>query len=544
MEPPKKPGRFHAFVGRDLPWLVEAQARIHPDKTFLIWDPGDESERRWSYQQFLQDVLIHATWLQRQGLRQHDTIVLHMDNSPTFLLVWYACAFIGALSVTTNTHWSDRELAAAVRASGATSAMTDPKYLDKVATAGPGLRWVALTGDHEQSSAHPCGIDVRLRDLTAPSMEYVPRAPEPLLPLSVQFTSGTTASPKGVVTTHANGLWCARVTSANLLLQDDDIHIVYFPLFHASALTYSILSTLWVGGTVVLLRAFDASRFWECSLRHRCTWANHLLYTLRALEATPAPEHHYFRFWFAVGENNSNVRTRWSVPTIGWFGMTETISYTIVSDRRFLEGPQFGMGLPAPEYEISVRDEGGREIELGQVGRLWIRGIPGVSLFAGYLNDPEATAAAFDPEGWFDTGDNVLALSNGHFLYSSRTADSLKVGGESVSPAEVEFVIRTISRVLDVAVIGQPNRFLGEVPIALVVADTPDEVLKQAIFTVCREHLADFKRPADVIFTEPFPKGFLGKTLKRELRKRFLDGSSVMTGKEQDSEPGTTARGE
>jgi crotonobetaine/carnitine-CoA ligase len=202
--------------------------------------------------------------------------------------------------------------------------------------------------------------------------------------------------------------------------------------------------------------------------------------------------------------------------------MTETIGHAIVSDRRFLEGPEFGMGWPAPEYEISIRRANGHEVDFGEIGRLWIRGIRGISLFAEYLNDSKATASAFDSNGWFDTGDDVIPMADGNIQFSSRAVDTLRVGGESVSPNEIELAIRKLPQVQEVAIVGQPNRFLGEVPIAFVVAQSQNAELKQAIFAICKELLAEFKRPADIVFVDSLPKGLLGKVLKNQLRDQLV----------------------
>jgi len=153
-----------------------------------------------------------------------------------------------------------------------------------------------------------------------------------------------------------------------------------------------------------------------------------------------------------------------------------------------------------------------------EIGRLWIRGIPGVSLFLEYLNNAEATDAAFDSNGWFNTGDEVRLDAGGHIYFISRAMDMLRVGEENVAALEIESIINRVPGVIECAVIGKPDEMLEEVPIAFVVAFEPSAELEARILAYCRDALAKFKHPREIRFIRELPKGLLDKTLKRELR--------------------------
>jgi crotonobetaine/carnitine-CoA ligase len=389
-----------------------------------------------------------------------------------------------------------------------------------VAETGVALRWIGCTDGGETIAAGAYRL-LPFAALRGDPAACPRRAPEPLRPGSVQYTSGTTSRPKGVVWTHANALWSGRTTAAHLHLTADDITLIHLPLFHTNALGYSHMSTLWSGGTIVLTPGFSASRFWDIAARNGCTWASQIGFTLTALLAQPRPEAHHFRF-FASGSGGTICQDNWGIAQISWYGSTETISQNCHSDWRLPEAPG-SMGRAAHEYELSIRDDDGREVGFGERGRLFVRGVRGLSLFVGYLHDEAATATAFDAEGFYDTGDEVTPRADGEIFYASRAKDMLRVGGENVAALEIETVIMGVAGVREVAVVGKPHPLYQEVPVAFVVAKADDRGLVAAIEAHCAEKLSKFKRPWEVRLLDELPKGLLSKVLKKELRAMIAE---------------------
>jgi crotonobetaine/carnitine-CoA ligase len=240
-------------------------------------------------------------------------------------------------------------------------------------------------------------------------------------------------------------------------------------------------------------------------------------FTLQAVSGLPDPPSHRFRTWVCAGDLKA-VSSRWGIRTLGAFGMTEMISQPLSSDLHH-PGPEGAMGRVNPGYRVDLRREDGLPPSAGEVASLWIKGQPGVTIFQGYLHDSQATSEAFDPDGWFCTGDQVIAAPDGHAFYAGRTKDMLKVGAENVAAVEIEQVILEVAGVREAAVVGLPDRMLDEVPVAFVVIQgRPDETLA-AIRARCLERLADFKRPRSLHVVDELPKGLLDKVLKRELRE-------------------------
>ncbi|WP_370309847.1 AMP-binding protein [Sinimarinibacterium flocculans] len=514
---------FHAFTGRNLPWLVDAQAASRGERPYLIWEPFDATGRTWTYAQFAEETRAYAAGLAAMGVAPGTFVLVHMDNCPEFLFLWHACARLGAIAVTTNTHSTADELAYFARHSGATVAVTQPKFASLLTGLPHAFRWIAVAAtDSGRAPDSPPAADlVPLARLRGNPQDAPARPPDPLAPNSVQFTSGTTSRPKGVVWTQGNALWAARTLASILELTAEDRGIVHFPLFHTNALAYSMLSTLWAGASAVLTPRFSASRFWEISVRQRCTWASMSPFPIRALLTQPDPPAHDYRVWTFAGDL-AMVHERWGIRTTGWYGMTETVSACISTEQGFT-GPEGAMGRPRPEYEISVRRDDGSEAGPDEPGRLYVRGVPGLSLFHEYLHDPEATAAAFDDDGWFETGDEVVARPQGELFFVGRTKDMLKVGGENVAAIEIETVIATVPGVVECAVVGKPDDMRDELPVAFVVAERPGAELEAAIRACCEDKLSAFKRPHEIRFIERLPTGLLGKILKKDLRAMLTD---------------------
>lgn len=522
----KKISVTHPFTGRDLPWLLNTRAEVSAEHTFLIWEPFEGESGRWTYREFAHEVASVAAGLVARGISQGDFVLIHLGNCPEFLIAWFACSRVGAVAVTTNTRSSQEELSYFATNSNAVAAITQPALLDLVQNSSTNFKFVACTKT-DLGAAATADVDDHVLEFEAlkGDPDAAPtRSAEPMSCNSVQYTSGTTSRPKGVVWTHANALWGAKIGATLLELTEDDITMVYLPLFHTNALSYSMLSTLWSGGTMVLQPRFSASRYWDVLIRYQCTWAIGIPFIIWALMKQPPPGEHNLRFWGLGASDVGLIDEAWKVKTLGWFGMTETITLCIMADIQW-PNREMAMGLPVPGYEIAVLRDDGSPVDFGESGRLKIRGIPGLSLFLEYLNNREATAESFDEDGWFDTGDLVTPFEDGHIRFDMRDKDVLRVGAENVSPAEIEGVIFAAGGVTEVAVVGKPDKMLEEVPIAYVIPIGPDDNLAERLIASCRESLADFKVPREIIVVDDLPRVTLGKIDKKELRKKLQEES-------------------
>ncbi|AOZ04144.1 ATP-dependent acyl-CoA ligase [Cupriavidus sp. USMAHM13] len=518
MAPPFPHAFVHPFAGCDIRTLIDAQAARRGDHPFLIWEPFEGEGRRWSYAGFATAVRRFAAGLQARGVRPAERVLVHLDNCPESVIAWLGCAYAGAVAVTTNARSSADELAYFASHSGAVGAITQPRFAQLVAAAAPALGWLAVTAT-DSGAAPPAasGPGEPFAAIDADPDGLAVRAHDPMAPFGIQYTSGTTARPKAVLWTHGNALWGARECALHEDLRAEDVHLVHLPLFHTNAQVYSVAAALWVGATVVLQPRFSASRFWPVSLRHRCTWTSVVPFCVRALLTVPRPEHHHYRFWgSAVCEPPTDAH--FGVKTIGWWGMTETITHGTVGSAHLPDAP-LSMGRPANGYTIHVLDGDGRPVAPGATGELYVGGVRGLSLFLEYAGDPAATAAAFRADGLFATGDRVRLGEDGFLYFSDRAKDMLKVGGENVAASEIERVIALVPGVAEVAVVARRHPMLEEVPVAFVIpAAGADAALDERVLAACAGQLADFKRPHEVRLVDSLPRSTLEKVAKAQLR--------------------------
>lgn len=504
---------------KDVYWLLSSQAEKRPDAPFFHWAPFSGQHKTYSYGAFLAEARSLAVGFKARGLKAGDKVLLHANNSPEFLLTWHACAMLGLVVVTTNPRSTIKELAYFVGHSQPRAIITQPEFLVLFEECSDGLAFFACTSTNSGEEADLDGFEgTTFEDLLGDGTTYEHTPVDPLSPLSVQYTSGTTSLPKGVVWTHANAIWGGQTCAAHNQLRDDDVAVVFTPLCHTNAMSWAHFPALWSGSAFVLQPKFSASRFWDVALRYGATWGNCIPFAVQALATQPVPADHTIRFWVVGAANVGPVEQLFRIPFVGAWGMTETIAHGTYTPIQ-LPSPPISMGMPVPELELKVVNGEGGECAAGETGDLKVRGVRGVQLFFEYLNDEEATAKSFDEDGWFDTGDRVTPIEDGHLRFADRAKDMLKVGAENVAASEIEAVISAVDRVIETAVVAKSHPMRTEVPVAYVRAANASEELRSTIMAACEENLSDFKRPVAVEFMDEFPRAELNKVAKQKLRE-------------------------
>ena len=268
-----------------------------------------------------------------RGVGLDDKILIHADDRPEMVVAWLACAILGAVGVTTNTRSVGAEVGYFIEKAQCVAAITQPQYAALVADAGPDLGWIAVT-EVDGGDGDPAPTDrelLALADLSGDAEAWAGRAVDPMRPVGILFTSGTTSRPKAVVHTHANALWAGRVGPHNIDLTGEDTYLVYLPFFHVNAQSWSIWAALGVGATIVLQPKFSASRFWEVIAKHRVTHLSLIPFVQGGRGTTGARPQRARR---CLRSDHARPRSLAEDAGIAAYGMTETVIHAIHADPR------------------------------------------------------------------------------------------------------------------------------------------------------------------------------------------------------------------
>lgn len=515
------PFGLHPFDGMDVPALLAERARRRGGHPLLIWAPLEGPAREWSYAAFVDEVARLAGGLRARGVGPGDRVLIHLDNCPESLVARFACTWIGAVGVLTNPAAAGPELSHLAGAGGCRAGLTQPRLAALVAASCPGLEWIAVTetdaGAPAAAGTAP-GKSERYAALLAEPAP--PRAPDPTAPALILYTTGTTSLPKGVVWTHANLLWGAKLGALQQGFRADDVTHIALPMFHVVGFSWSFLPTLFAGATALLQPRFSASRYWPAALAHRATLGAQVPFITRVLAGSPVPKHR-FRQWTVARYDPEECATFGVAEMSGW-GMTEMVAMAIIGDPWSDQRP-YSMGRPSLGYRIHVEDDDGNPTAPGKTGNLLVSGVRGVSIFKHYDGRPEADAEAFDAQGRFRTGDRVRLDEDGWITFADRVKDVIKVGGEGVSAFEIEAVVGRVPGVRESAVVARPDPVYGEVAVAFVVlaenARDGEEAVRTRVFERCAAELARFKVPREVRIIAELPRIGFGKIHKVALRE-------------------------
>lgn len=500
---------------------------LHAERTALYL-PDLGGDARLSYGQLDRAVGAAAAFLAQSGLKYGERLLVCLDTEVHVPLLVFACARLGATAVVVGNRLSQEEMHYVSGDAAPSMIVTSSECLalfDSPPAAGRPTVFVVAEPGEETPGLR---LFPSLEALCEKAREVVPIVPVAAEhPVLVLYTSGTTSRPKGVVISHAHLQWAAQNNIRQLGLSERDVTLVFFPLCHTMAFSYQLLSSLFAGAAVVLRRVFNPARFWNDAQRFQCTWAAILPFVCHALAALDVPAQHSFRFW-GFPSRNQDVEARFGVRTLGWWGMTELFALGCVTSPAEGADANYSIGKPVSGYPYrmsEVRDDAG-PFKARISGALELAGEPGRTLFVGYLNKPRETREAFTEDGWYITGDRFFQNDDQVLFFDVRLKDIIKVGGENVSAAEIEFAAYASAVISEVAVISRPDALLTEIPVLFAVLNAEgraDQALaRQRILLACHERLADFKRPREIVFLDDFPRAGLRKVAKGELRQMTL----------------------
>lgn len=486
-------------------------ARTRPQTEALIYG---ESRLDWSTLE--QRVHQLAGGLSARGIGADSIVGLVMKNSSAVIELIYALSHVGAVCLPMNFRLSGEEIAYIANHAGVVMVVADAEFsavlegLDRPVLM---LDTAAQTDPRQALSGDP---------LVTPH----PRAGDDLMRL--MYTSGTTDRPKGVTHTYDNFHYKNMDMILSMHLTAQDRLCMVGPLYHVGACDLPGMGVHMIGGTLVVLRDFDARQVVETIARERITgiWLAPVMTSgILALARDDLPDLTTLRWCIGGGDRTPEARIRdfGSVFANGryvdGYGMTETVSGdTLMEPGREIE--KIGsVGRPVSMVELEIRDDTGTSLPAGAVGEICMRGS---KVTNGYWRDPERTAAAMHPDGFLRSGDMGYLDPEGFLFLTDRKKDMIISGGENIASSELERVLFLMPQVEDVAVIAKPDEKWGEVPMAVIVLQAGQTLTMEELDVFCRSHLAGFKCPKDMKLVSALPRNPSGKILKRVLRDEVL----------------------
>ncbi|MFQ5698741.1 MAG: long-chain-fatty-acid--CoA ligase [Myxococcota bacterium] len=517
----------------EVPLLVDdflrRPAQLYPDKTAIV-----DGSLRLRYRELQARVhrLSHA--LLALGLERGDRVCILSPNSHFFLESFYATSQIGVILVPLNYRLLASDHEYILNHAGVRCVLVDPDYravVDEIRSNLPRVEhWILAQESRDVPDGWLCWEAlIASQPATRPD---VPEIGENEL-VSINYTSGTTARPKGVMLTHRNCYLNAYGLIAHLQIDHDDVELWTLPMFHCNGWG-GVYALTGMGGTHVVLRSIDAAEIFRLIAEEGVTFACMAPAVLRTILDFPDRDAYAIRTrprFTVAGAPPPAAFIEKLERELGWtfieiYGLTETAPLLTVSKPDFATRPddwarRSRAGVPAIGVDLKVVGDDGRPVARDgvSVGEVCARSNV---VFKGYWEQPDETALAIR-DGYFHTGDLAVWDETGSIHIVDRKKDVIISGGENISSPDIEAVLYQHPSVLECAVIGVPDPKWGETPKALVVLREGTQASEDELIAFCRERLAHFKCPTSVDFRPELPRTATGKLQKFRLREPYWE---------------------
>ena len=512
---------------KNLRQMWDKLADIHGDKTALIFEDISGNTSEYSYTKFNEEINRAANLFLSIGIEKGDRVAIQLHNSPELLISWFGLAKIGAVMVPINAHYLYDECAYIVKKCQPKVVVIEEKFLniyekikmDKEVS----IQDILITRlDSHDNTRYINFNDVLQQESTILNkiVEIDSNDVSEIL-----FTSGTTSLPKGVVITHYNMLFAGRYTSWQGSITEDDVYLTVMPAWHIDFQCTAALPAFSSGATLVLLEKYSARKFWnqvccynatitECIPKIMCTL---MMQPIKAWEKNHCLREIFYYLTLSEKDKNAFIE-RFDVRLLTSYGMTETI-VGLIGDRPGEERRWPSLGKLGFGYEAKIINDNGDEVAPYIHGELYVKGIPGKTIFKEYYNDPESTKKVLSESGWLHTGDIGYVDEDGYFYFVDRQSNLIKSAGENISSEEIEIVLSSHPKIVEAAVIGIADKICCELIKAFVVVKEGEKLSEDEIIEYCFENIARFKVPSIVEICKSLPRTSTGKIKKNVLRK-------------------------
>lgn len=494
-----------------------------------IFLSSPEEQLDVSYGDFYQAASQFAQYLARRGLQPKDRVALLLENGLSWVVAFWGILLAGGIVVPLNPKYKPAETAGLLTQAAVRLIVADEAGAQAlppgIGGAGAG-RYPAEPASAEALLVIPLFSP----ESTLTTASVAANAEDEALLL---FTSGSTGVPKGVVLTHGNLLAEAGYIQQGHRLTAQDIVLCILPFFHINGLVITQITPVFSGGRAVVPRRFSAGQFWQWIDCYQATWFSAvptILSILLSKADTAARPSSSLRFARSASSSLpvailAEFEKRFKVPVIEGYGLSEAGSQVATNPLPPAIRKAGSVGLPAGN-RLQVVDEQGRPVPAGMAGEVVLQG---ANVSRGYLNNPEANRESFR-DGWFYTGDLGYFDQDGYLFLTGRRKELINRAGEKISPREVDEVLYQLAGIAVAAAVGVPDKLFGEEIVAFVQLRPGAELSAGTVVAHCRECLADFKVPKNIICVDDFPKGPNGKIQRRklvELYQQLTAGNEV-----------------
>jgi fatty-acyl-CoA synthase len=515
--------------------FLRRAARLFPDKVAVV-----DGDRRYTYRALAARVNRLSNALRRMGVSQGDKVAVLSPNSHRMLEAFFAVPQLGAVLTPLNYRLSGPEFAYILDHSETRVVLVDWEYAHQLAPIVDKLKgvraYVLLRDAEPPTAALPAQDYEELLAAASPEFPSPVEVDETAI-ATLNYTSGTTARPKGVMLSHRACVAAALNYIVSLNVRSTDVYLHTLPMFHANGWG-GIWALAGLGGTQVCLRRVEAQSVFELLQQEGVTLACASPTVLVTLANFPQARDYRLAAGIRLGTGGSPPAAAvlrhmeaLGIEVIHLYGLTETGPFLTccewqpawnaldVAERYRLKARQ---GIAQLLTDVRVMDEALHEVPQDgkTVGEIVARGN---NVMEGYFKQPEETAKAMRG-GWFHTGDLAVVHADGYIEIVDRAKDVINSGGENISSVEVEAMLYEHPAVLEAAVIGVPDAKWGEVPRALVVLKPGQRLEEYELIDFCRGRMAHFKAPKSVEFIAALPKTATGKIQKFALREPYWQG--------------------
>lgn len=511
--------------------VLDELAQSLPDKTCFVY--GD---KEFSFKEMNQASDRLASGLLKLGFKKGDRIGIIGLNQIEWLLTYFAAAKIGVVITGLSVRYRDTELDYILNQSETRGLVTlnsigdmdyvqffqnfksrIPSVTEYIFIGGQGFE-----GSHDFSSVMDTEVDEAALDAAKAAVE-----PDDLM--IIIYTSGTTGRPKGAGISHKSQLAAARAQAEHTKISEDEMVLLGLPFNHVGGITCGILTTMFGGGTTVLIPMFDPNYVIELSQKYQPTIIPGVptMHTLMLMSDNIGSfRTEKVRLVISGGSNSEPAlltalnKTYPNALVMNLYGLSESSGAVVLSPwESDFDTTIKSIGKPIGDFQVRIMDEEGKELPANETGELYFKGD---AVVGGYFRMPEETSETFDQDGWLHTGDMGYLDDNGYIVLMGRKKEMYLQGGFNVYPVEVENLLSKHPKVSMVAGIGVPDPVLGEVGRYYIVPAPGESPTEEELKAYCKEKLADYKVPRQIVIRSELPLTPVGKIMKAQLKEEYM----------------------